>query len=338
MTSLPRRASPGALIALASHGTSVESTFHSTAVAGQNHRRSAWPARTVPATRCGRRSVLWACAAQTRDLADALPVAAAFDLFDRFMLLHDELADESAATVARWGLGQSLNAGDALYALAFRTLASDVQHPQRRLQRGPPRRPGRARGDRATGRRSRGARRPRPARRCRRERSSAAPATHVARHLRGPGADRASAARSRDAGARRTVRRSRPSRRSRRHAAPRRSRNLRRSCPLRCATSGLKRDAFAKGGAPPNQYRARRRPRRASTAGSTLSPLRIARLPEIDLAEVDASRDLFGRRLAAPLLVSCMTGGTPEARGSTRRSRASRSIAGSRWASARVAR
>ena len=37
-------------------------------------------------------------------------------------------------------------------------------------------------------------------------------------------------------------------------------------------------------------------------------------LPELDLAAVDTSTMLFGRRLAAPLLVSCMTGGTEEAR------------------------
>jgi len=36
-------------------------------------------------------------------------------------------------------------------------------------------------------------------------------------------------------------------------------------------------------------------------------------LPEIDLAQVDTSAELLGHRLAAPLLVSCMTGGTPEA-------------------------
>jgi hypothetical protein len=78
--------------------------------------------------------VLWACAANASDVADALPVAAAFALFDRFMVLHGELADGSASTVARWGLGQSLNAGDALFALAFRTLASDVRHAQRRLR------------------------------------------------------------------------------------------------------------------------------------------------------------------------------------------------------------
>jgi isopentenyl-diphosphate delta-isomerase len=37
-------------------------------------------------------------------------------------------------------------------------------------------------------------------------------------------------------------------------------------------------------------------------------------LPEIDLDQVDTSVELFGRRLAAPLLISCMTGGTEEAR------------------------
>jgi Polyprenyl synthetase len=79
--------------------------------------------------------VLWACAAaDSGESADALPVAAAFELFDRFMLLHDELADESAETLERWGLGQSLNAGDALYALAFHSLAIEVRRPARRLE------------------------------------------------------------------------------------------------------------------------------------------------------------------------------------------------------------
>ncbi len=42
-------------------------------------------------------------------------------------------------------------------------------------------------------------------------------------------------------------------------------------------------------------------------------------LPEIDLDDVDTSLTLFGRRLAVPLLISCMTGGTPEARDINRR-------------------
>src|SRR5207244_6723734 len=36
-------------------------------------------------------------------------------------------------------------------------------------------------------------------------------------------------------------------------------------------------------------------------------------LPEMDLDQVDTSSRLFGRALGAPLLISCMTGGTPEA-------------------------
>ena len=36
-------------------------------------------------------------------------------------------------------------------------------------------------------------------------------------------------------------------------------------------------------------------------------------LPQIDLADVNLSVDTFGRRLHAPLLISCMTGGTPQA-------------------------
>jgi isopentenyl-diphosphate Delta-isomerase len=36
-------------------------------------------------------------------------------------------------------------------------------------------------------------------------------------------------------------------------------------------------------------------------------------LPEIDLADVDLSRELFGRTLRAPLFISSMTGGTPDA-------------------------
>ncbi|MBV8489128.1 MAG: type 2 isopentenyl-diphosphate Delta-isomerase [Candidatus Eremiobacteraeota bacterium] len=37
-------------------------------------------------------------------------------------------------------------------------------------------------------------------------------------------------------------------------------------------------------------------------------------LPEIDLADVDLGATLFGRAMRVPLLVSCMTGGAPEAR------------------------
>lgn len=42
-------------------------------------------------------------------------------------------------------------------------------------------------------------------------------------------------------------------------------------------------------------------------------------LPELDLAEIDTTVSLFGKRLAAPLLVSSMTGGTDEAQQINRR-------------------
>lgn len=37
-------------------------------------------------------------------------------------------------------------------------------------------------------------------------------------------------------------------------------------------------------------------------------------LPEIDLDDIDPSIEVFGKRLSAPLLISSMTGGTPEAK------------------------
>lgn len=42
-------------------------------------------------------------------------------------------------------------------------------------------------------------------------------------------------------------------------------------------------------------------------------------LPEIDLADVDTGVDFFGRTLRAPVLIACMTGGTPEAMSINRR-------------------
>lgn len=124
-------------IPLSDHRASLEQylrgiTFPATSVAGQIIEERSSDRYACNPLRPG--LVMWACAANGGEVADALPVAAAFDLFDRFLLLHDELSDGATETVGRWGLGQSLNAGDALYALGFRTLASDVIDPERRLQ------------------------------------------------------------------------------------------------------------------------------------------------------------------------------------------------------------
>jgi hypothetical protein len=74
---------------------------------------------------------LWACSACGGDVRAAVPIGSAIYLFERSMQLHDELTEDPE--LARWGLGQSLNAGDALYAIAFRTLAENVADSQRRL-------------------------------------------------------------------------------------------------------------------------------------------------------------------------------------------------------------
>jgi isopentenyl-diphosphate delta-isomerase len=54
---------------------------------------------------------------------------------------------------------------------------------------------------------------------------------------------------------------------------------------------------------------------RMQLGGSAFDAYRFGHtaLPEIALSEVDVSAELLGRRLAAPLLISCMTGGTSSA-------------------------
>jgi isopentenyl-diphosphate Delta-isomerase len=54
----------------------------------------------------------------------------------------------------------------------------------------------------------------------------------------------------------------------------------------------------------------------ASRVTTGLEKLRFTHqaLPEVDMAAIDMSQELFGKRLRGPLLISCMTGGTEEAR------------------------
>ena len=64
------------------------------------------------------------CAAAGGDPAAAAPLAAAVELLHNFTLIHDDVQDESPSrrhrpTVwRRWGVGQAINAGDALFAAA----------------------------------------------------------------------------------------------------------------------------------------------------------------------------------------------------------------------------
>jgi geranylgeranyl diphosphate synthase, type I len=83
---------------------------------------------------------LWACEAAGGDLASAMPVAAALEWTHNFTLVHDDIQDgdrmrRHRQTVwAIWGSAQGINAGDALHALAMRTLTQPGPQPERRLR------------------------------------------------------------------------------------------------------------------------------------------------------------------------------------------------------------
>lgn len=72
--------------------------------------------------------VLLTAAAAGGKWEDALPAAAAVELLHNFSLIHDDIEDRSRTrrgreTVwARWGEALAINAGDAMYALAFSAL------------------------------------------------------------------------------------------------------------------------------------------------------------------------------------------------------------------------
>jgi geranylgeranyl pyrophosphate synthase len=72
--------------------------------------------------------VVWACAACGGDAGHAVPAATAIELFHRSARLRDE-----PASIEQWGIGQSLNAGDALNALAYRMLVAGIAEGRRRL-------------------------------------------------------------------------------------------------------------------------------------------------------------------------------------------------------------
>jgi len=65
----------------------------------------------------------------------ALPAAAAVEFIHNFSLLHDDIQDQSRLRRGRptvwhlWGVAQAINAGDALFALAFRVLSEQPVGP-----------------------------------------------------------------------------------------------------------------------------------------------------------------------------------------------------------------
>lgn len=82
---------------------------------------------------------LWACEACGGKASQALAAAAALEWLHNFTLVHDDIQDGDRERRSRetvwsvWGVEQGINAGDALFALAFKTLASDRRYPERQL-------------------------------------------------------------------------------------------------------------------------------------------------------------------------------------------------------------
>lgn len=72
--------------------------------------------------------LLLACEAQGGHWQSALPAAAAVELLHNFTLIHDDIEDRDAVRRGRptlwslWGEAQAINAGDALFALAYQAL------------------------------------------------------------------------------------------------------------------------------------------------------------------------------------------------------------------------
>src|SRR5579884_1342461 len=83
---------------------------------------------------------LWACSALGEDSALALPAAAAIEWFHNFTLVHDDIQDDDRRRHGRetvwslWGVPQGINAGDAMQALAFLSIARDAAHPERAVR------------------------------------------------------------------------------------------------------------------------------------------------------------------------------------------------------------
>ncbi|MGZ3498158.1 MAG: polyprenyl synthetase family protein [Vulcanimicrobiaceae bacterium] len=83
---------------------------------------------------------LWACSALGGEVETALPAAAALEWIHNFTLVHDDIQDGDRERRGRetvwsiWGVGQGINVGDAIFALAFTHLASESADPVRTLQ------------------------------------------------------------------------------------------------------------------------------------------------------------------------------------------------------------
>lgn len=87
------------------------------------------PCTQVTGKRIRPQLVLLACQAAGGDWHTALPAAAAVELLHNFSLIHDDIQDESDTRHNRptvwklWGRANAINAGDAMFTLAYMALA-----------------------------------------------------------------------------------------------------------------------------------------------------------------------------------------------------------------------
>ena len=89
--------------------------------------------REAPARNLVRPSLcLWAAGACGGAVSAALPLAVSIELFHNFTLIHHDIEDdrreahERATAWTIWGLGQGVNAGDALHSLALSVLSQSM--------------------------------------------------------------------------------------------------------------------------------------------------------------------------------------------------------------------
>jgi geranylgeranyl diphosphate synthase type I len=81
---------------------------------------------------------LLACEALTGDHTPALPLAAVVEIIHNYSLIHDDIADRDEERRGRptlwkiWGDGLAINAGDALYTLAYKTILN-MQRPSHQV-------------------------------------------------------------------------------------------------------------------------------------------------------------------------------------------------------------
>ena len=122
--------------ALATH-TGLMAAYHMGWVDRDGRPVQAQPGKMVRSSLC-----LWACGAAGGSCEAALPAALALEWVHNATLVHDDIQDGDRQRRSRetvwsiWGAGHGINAGDAMYGIAFEGLLRPGQLERRRLAAG----------------------------------------------------------------------------------------------------------------------------------------------------------------------------------------------------------